>query len=411
VFFLRWDMKYFSKSPEEWNDYDQKKKVEKERNSLSHRRIKRYTNLLLIAIAVTAILFMIFGNNIGQRLPNSVSFSGMNMNLLAEEDYDFPKALSDIKITVTNISKTSKKLAIDNFSFIIVNTVTAETVYNFVYPQKIETDFSGISSKVLFNLEKEAEVSRIPNGDYEIRANMTINGKNIVLKKFFRYNHELIMNVYTQEEFYVQGEKPVVKFILSNMTDSKVTKEFFGDISVKSSDKIIIKKQITFGSLNLNPMEILELTYQIQEDIPFGQYMIEFNSPSFEKTYSTGLMVAKEKEKDGSQLLLGVTNMSYYSKGELLFLQLSLENKIKNQRYLQVDQVFVQLKNDEKVIFEYNNDTPQRVFISPMVVKKIFDINDFKEIRLERIGNYEIKVSVKIQNTYLNKSIRLQVVE
>ena len=404
-------MKYFSKSPEEWNDYDQKKKVEKERNSLSHRRIKRYTNLLLIAIAVTAILFMIFGNNIGQRLPNSVSFSGMNMNLLAEEDYDFPKALSDIKITVTNISKTSKKLAIDNFSFIIVNTVTAETVYNFVYPQKIETDFSGISSKVLFNLEKEAEVSRIPNGDYEIRANMTINGKNIVLKKFFRYNHELIMNVYTQEEFYVQGEKPVVKFILSNMTDSKVTKEFFGDISVKSSDKIIIKKQITFGSLNLNPMEILELTYQIQEDIPFGQYMIEFNSPSFEKTYSTGLMVAKEKEKDGSQLLLGVTNMSYYSKGELLFLQLSLENKIKNQRYLQVDQVFIQLKNDEKVIFEYNNDTPQRILISPMVVKKIFDINDFKEIRLERIGNYEIKISVKIQNTFLNKSIRLQVVE
>ena len=139
--------------------------------------------------------------------------------------------------------------------------------------------------------------------------------------------------------------------------------------------------------------------------------MIEFNSPSFEKTYSTGLMVAKEKEKDGSQLLLGVTNMSYYSKGELLFLQLSLENKIKNQRYLQVDQVFVQLKNDEKVIFEYNNDTPQRVFISPMVVKKIFDIADFKEIRIERIGNYEIKVSVKIQNTYLNKSIKLQVVE
>jgi hypothetical protein len=89
----------------------------------------------------------------------------------------------------------------------------------------------------------------------------------------------------------------------------------------------------------------------------------------------------------------------------------SLENKIKNQRYLQVDQVFIQLKNDEKVIFEYNNDTPQRVFISPMVVKKIFDINDFKEIRLERIGNYEIKISVKIQNTFLNKSIKLQVVE
>ncbi|HPA92691.1 MAG TPA: hypothetical protein PLI39_02125 [Petrotogaceae bacterium] len=404
-------MKYFSKSPEEWNDYDQKKKNEKERNNLSHRRIKKYTNLLLIAIAVTAILFMIFGNNIGQRLPNLVSFSGINMNLLAEEVYDFPKALSDVKITVTNISKASKKISIDNFSFIIINTATAETVYNFVFPQKIETEFSGISSKVLFNLEKEAEVSSIPNGEYEIRANMTINGKNIVLKKFFRYNHELIMNVYTQEEFYVQGEKPVVKFVLSNMTDSKVTKEFFGDISVKSSDKIILKKQITFGSLNLNPMEILELTYQIQEDIPFGQYMIEFNSPSFEKVYTAGLMVAKEKEKDGSQLQLGVTNMSYYSKGELLFLQVSLENKIKNQRYLQVDQVFIQLKNDEKVIFEYNNDTPQRVFISPMVVKKIFDINDFKEIRLERIGNYEIKISVKIQNTFLNKSIRLQVVE
>ncbi|HNV06070.1 MAG TPA: hypothetical protein PKH64_08125 [Petrotogaceae bacterium] len=404
-------MKYFSKSPEEWNDYDQKKKNEKERNNLSHRRIKKYTNLLLIAIAVTAILFMIFGNNIGQRLPNLVSFSGINMNLLAEEVYDFPKALSDVKITVTNISKASKKISIDNFSFIIINTATAETVYNFVFPQKIETEFSGISSKVLFNLEKEAEVSSIPNGEYEIRANMTINGKNIVLKKFFRYNHELIMNVYTQEEFYVQGEKPVVKFVLSNMTDSKVTKEFFGDISVKSSNKIILKKQITFGSLNLNPMEILELTYQIQEDIPFGQYMIEFNSPSFEKVYTAGLMVAKEKEKDGSQLQLGVTNMSYYSKGELLFLQVSLENKIKNQRYLQVDQVFIQLKNDEKVIFEYNNDTPQRVFISPMVVKKIFDINDFKEIRLERIGNYEIKISVKIQNTFLNKSIRLQVVE
>jgi len=404
-------MKYFSKSPEEWNDYDQKKKAEKERNNRPYKRIKRYTNLLLIAIAITAILFMIFGNNIGQRLPNLVSFSGINMNLLADEVYDFPKALSGVKITVTNISKASKKIIIDNFSFIIVNTATAETVYNFVFPQKIETEFSGISSKVLFSLEKEAEVSSIPNGEYEIRANMTINGKNIVLKKFFRYNHELIMNVYTQEEFYVQGEKPVVKFVISNMTDSKVTKEFFGDISVKSSDKIILKKQITFGSLNLNPMEIIELTYQIQEDIPFGQYMIEFNSPSFEKVYTAGLMVAKEKEKDGSQLQLGVTNMSYYSKGELLFLQVSLENKIKNQRYLQVDQVFIQLKNDEKVIFEYNNDTPQRVLISPMVVKKIFDINDFKEIRLERIGNYEIKISVKIQNTFLNKSIRLQVVE
>jgi hypothetical protein len=404
-------MKYFSKSPEEWNDYDQKKKAEKERNNRPYKRIKRYTNLLLIAIAITAILFMIFGNNIGQRLPNLVSFSGINMNLLADEVYDFPKALSGVKITVTNISKASKKIIIDNFSFIIVNTATAETVYNFVFPKKIETEFSGIASKVLFNLEKEAEVSSIPNGEYEIRANMTINGKNIVLKKFFRYNHELIMNVYTQEEFYVQGEKPVVKFVLSNMTDSKVTKEFFGDISVKSSDKIILKKQITFGSLNLNPMEILELTYQIQEDIPFGQYMIEFNSPSLEKVYTAGLIVAKEKEKDGSQLQLGVTNMSYYSKGEQLFLQVSLGNKIKNQRYLQVDQVFIQLKNDEKVIFEYNNDTPQRVFISPMVVKKIFDINDFKEIRLERIGNYEIKISVKIQNTFLNKSIRLQVVE
>jgi len=160
-------MKYFSKSPEEWNDYDQKKKNEKERNNLSHRRIKKYTNLLLIAIAVTAILFMIFGNNIGQRLPNLVSFSGINMNLLAEEVYDFPKALSDVKITVTNISKASKKISIDNFSFIIINTATAETVYNFVFPQKIETEFSGISSKVLFNLEKEAEVSSIPNGEYE----------------------------------------------------------------------------------------------------------------------------------------------------------------------------------------------------------------------------------------------------
>jgi len=312
-------MKYFSKSPEEWNDYDQKKKAEKERNNRPYKRIKRYTNLLLIAIAITAILFMIFGNNIGQRLPNLVSFSGINMNLLADEVYDFPKALSGVKITVTNISKASKKIIIDNFSFIIVNTATAETVYNFVFPQKIETEFSGISSKVLFSLEKEAEVSSIPNGEYEIRANMTINGKNIVLKKFFRYNHELIMNVYTQEEFYVQGEKPVVKFVISNMTDSKVTKEFFGDISVKSSDKIILKKQITFGSLNLNPMEIIELTYQIQEDIPFGQYMIEFNSPSFEKVYTAGLMVAKEKERDGSQLQLGGTNMSYYSKESCFF--------------------------------------------------------------------------------------------
>ncbi|HQH33133.1 MAG TPA: hypothetical protein PLA84_06360, partial [Petrotogaceae bacterium] len=130
-------MKYFSKSPEEWNDYDQKKKAEKERNNRPYKRIKRYTNLLLIAIAITAILFMIFGNNIGQRLPNLVSFSGINMNLLADEVYDFPKALSGVKITVTNISKASKKIIIDNFSFIIVNTATAETVYNFVFPQKI----------------------------------------------------------------------------------------------------------------------------------------------------------------------------------------------------------------------------------------------------------------------------------
>ncbi|MGY4687150.1 hypothetical protein X928_06280 [Petrotoga miotherma DSM 10691] len=402
-------MQYFSKSPEEWQKYDEERKKEKERREQPKKRIIRWTFYIVIFLSILSLIFIIIGRR-GSRfdLPYNVVIKGIHINLESKEEYYYPDNL-DIKVTIQNTNNKDSHITINNFSFLIVNQENSEVVYSYVFPQPVETDISPYKTILVFDLLREKEISNLDKGTYEARVTFVLNDENVNLVKTFNYNKGLIIDVSAKDMFYLTTEFPSVSILAVNGTNETFNKELFGTLTIKQNEKVIHSQKFSFGTLNLNPLSSIPLDFEINKKLDPGNYYVLFDFNSLEQTYATTLNIVNQTDKNYNDISLLVYVISAASRGDQLDFEGLLRNSNKQPRAFEISQVRFKLFYEEQLIYNYENNDLSRVYIPELGTTRVFDLSNVKTITLDRSGKYEIQFSVKIGDKIFSKKHTVEV--
>lgn len=402
-------MQYFSKSPEEWEEYDEKKRKQKEKKYGTRKKITKWTSYIIILLSIATLIFIFFGPRFSRfDLPYNVVVKGINLNLQAEEEYNYPDNV-DVKITMQNTNNTSTNITLEDFSFLILNTDTSEIVYSFAFTESIKTTIQAYQTILVFDLLREKELKGLKNGNYEIRSSFILNNENINLRKSFKYNQDLVLNIYPKEMFFLSNEFPVFDILVSNRTDSLISKELNGRYTVKTRDKEVFISEFSFGTLSLNPLESFTYDITINNIFTSDVYSVLFEFDSLSKSYLLTLPIFERIDESSENLSLIVYSTSNSDRGGPLYFEAHLKNGQRKHRGVLISSINFKLFFENNLIFNYENTDKFRVYLSELGTTKIFNINDIKNIMLDIAGNYEAQFSVKIGNKTFSQSKKIQV--
>lgn len=402
-------MQYFSKSPEEWEEYDEKKRKQKEKKYGTRKKITKWTSYIIILLSIATLIFIFFGPRFSRfDLPYNVVVKGINLNLQAEEEYNYPDNV-DVKITMQNTNNTSTNITLEDFSFLILNTDTSEIVYSFAFTESIKTTIQAYQTILVFDLLREKELKGLKNGNYEIRSSFILNNENINLRKSFKYNQDLVLNIYPKEMFFLSNEFPVFDILVSNRTDSLISKELNGRYTVKTRDKEVFISEFSFGTLSLNPLESFTYDITINNIFTSDVYSVLFEFDSLSKSYLLTLPIFERIDESSENLSLIVYSTSNSDRGGPLYFEAHLKNDQRKHRGVLISSINFKLFFENNLIFNYENTDKFRVYLSELGTTKIFNINDIKNIMLDIAGNYEAQFSVKIGNKTFSQSKKIQV--
>ncbi|KUK15406.1 MAG: Uncharacterized protein XD53_1169 [Petrotoga mobilis] len=402
-------MQYFSKSPEEWQKYDEERKKEKERREQPKKRIIRWTFYIVIFLSILTLIFIFMGRGSSRfDMPYSVVIKGFHINLESKEEYYYPDNL-DIKLTIQNTNNKDSHIKINNFSFLIVNQENSEVVYSYVFPQPVETDISQYQTILVFDLLREKEISNLDKGTYEARVAFILNDQNVNLVKTFKYDKGLIIDVSAKEMFYLTTEFPSVSILAVNGTDETFNKELFGTLTIKQREKVIHSQRFSFGTLNLNPLSSISLDFEINKKLDPGNYFVLFDFNSLEQTYVTTLNIVDQIDKNYNDISLLVYVVSVASRGDQLDFEGLIRNSNKEAKAFEISQVLFKLFYEGQIIYNYESNNLSRVYISELGTSKVFDLSNVKTITLDRSGKYEIQFSVNIGDKTFSKKHRFEV--
>lgn len=402
-------MQYFSKSPEEWQKYDEERKKERERREQSKKRIIRWTFYIVIFLSMLVFIFIIMGRR-GSRfdLPYNVVIKGIHINLESKEEYYYPDNL-DIKVTIQNTNNNDSHVEIDNFSFLIVNQESSEVEYSYVFSQPVEADISPYKTILVFDLLREKEISDLEKGTYEARVSFILNDESVNLVKTFEYNKGLIIDVSAKEMFYLTTEFPSISILAINGTNETFNKELFGTLTIKQKEKVIHSQKFSFGTLNLNPLSSIPLDFEINKNFDPGNYYLLFDFDSFEQTYVTTLNIVNQIDRNYNDISLLVYVISAASRGDQLYFEGLLRNSNEEPKAFEISQVIFRLFYEGQLIYNYENNDLSRVYITELGTAKVFDLSNVKTINLDRSGKYEIQFSVNIGDKTFSKKHTVKV--
>jgi len=402
-------MQYYSKSPEEWQKYDEERKKEKEKKEQPKKRIIRWTFYIIIFLSVLILVLIFIGRNTSRfDLPYNVVIKGIHINLESQEEYYYPDNL-DAKVTIQNTNSKDYHVNINNFSFLIVNQATSDVVFSYVFSEPVETNIPPYKTILVFDLLREKEISNLDKGTYEIRVTFILNDENVNLVKTFKYDKGLVINVSTKNMFYLTNEFPSVNIKAVNRTNEVLNKEVFGTLTIKQKEKVIHSENFSFGASNLNPLSSVSLDYEINKNLDPGDYYVLFNFKSIEQTYVTTLNIVDQTDKNYNDISLLMYVVSAASRGDTLNFEGLLKNSDKGAKAFEISQVLFKLFYEGQLIYNYENNDLSRVYISGLGTAKIFDLSDIKTITLDRSGKYEIQFSAKIGDKTFSKKNRIEV--
>ncbi len=402
-------MQYFSRSPEEWQKYDEERKKEKEKREEPKKRIVRWTFYIVIFLSILSLIFIIMGRRSSRfDLPYNVVIKGIHINLESKEEYYYPDKL-DIRVTMQNTNSNDSHIKIDNFSFLIVNKESSEVVYSYVFPQPVETDISPYETILVFDLLREKEISNLDKGTYEARVTFILNNENVNLVKTFKYNKGLIIDVSAKEMFYLTTEFPSLSILAVNRTNEIFTKELFGTLTIQQKEKVIHSQKFSFGTLNLNPLSSIPLDFEINKNLDPGNYYVIFDFDSLDQTYVTTLNIVNQIDKNYNDISLLVYVVSVASRGDQLDFEGLLRNSNEEPKAFEISQIQFKLFYEGELIYNYESNDLSRVYIAGLGAAKVFDLANFKTITLDRAGKYEIQFSVKIGDKTFSKRHRFEV--
>lgn len=399
-------MKYYSKSPKEWDEYDKEKQKNK---GDKYKTIRKYTAFLMIFIAIMALIFTFFGPKLSRfNLSYNIVIDGISFNLVTEDEFLYPDQITS-EVNVQNTTNKDKKIDIENFTYKILKSENQKTIYSFDYDEIVNANLNPYQTRLLFDLEKEAEISEKEAGEYIITTSFDFNDQKVNLSRKFLYKQGFKLNFYSDKNFYLTDENP--KFVVTFKNNSKefYSSEVFGKLIYSMDDENIYEQQINFGSIELQPLEVTQ--FQIKSDRKFeeGNYRVMFDIKSLNKKIVTSLNIAKQIESSPENVSINDFTLQTFEQGQNLYYKAYLDNKVKQPQSLIMNSHGIRVQYNGEEIYNYKNEEPKRVYIADFGSTEIFDLEQIKEIELDKKGRYFINFFVEIQGKLIKSQNSIEV--
>lgn len=221
-------MKYFSRDPDDWKKQEQEFLKREKENTKKYRRQGFY--FLIFNLVVVLIFF--FGLRLYYaQLPSEES--DINQLLLqVESPYNSGLPL-DLQVRLYNNYNKEREVILDGFTLSI--NKGDKTVYSFVQKDTVSASLEPFTSRLLFDLKREVELTSLEAGEYIVHVKVNVNGQQITAQKTFLSVEKYQVDVDGLMDFYFPGEIMKLSVYLINNT------AHLRDLEVKSL-KVTLKK-------------------------------------------------------------------------------------------------------------------------------------------------------------------------
>jgi len=399
-------MKYYSKSPKEWEKIDEEKRRNKKDK---YKTIKKYTVYLMIFIAIMALIFTFFGPKLSRfNLSYNIVIDGISFNLVTEDEFFYPDEITS-EVNVQNTTNNNKKINIENFKYEILKSENNETIFNFDYQESVNAELRPYQTRLLFDLEKEERIAELEAGKYIINTTFDFNEQKVNLSREFSYKQDFKLNFFAEDNFYLLDEKPVFLVSFKNNSKDMYNEEVFGKIIYSKNEKNIYEQTVNFGSIELQSLESSQ--FEIKSDRTFekGTYTVMFDISSMDKKIITKLHVSEEIDNESQNIAINDFTLQSFELNQDLYYKAYLDNKVRDPQSLIMNSHGITIRYNEDEIFNYQSEEPRRVFIAEYGSTEIFDLENIKEIELNKAGRYFITFFVEIEGKIITAQNSIEV--
>jgi len=399
-------MKYYSKSPKEWEKIDEEKRRNKKDK---YKTIKKYTVYLMIFIAIMALIFTFFGPKLSRfNLSYNIVIDGISFNLVTEDEFFYPDEITS-EVNVQNTTNNNKKINIENFKYEILKSENNETIFNFDYQESVNAELRPYQTRLLFDLEKEERIAELEAGKYIINTTFDFNEQKVNLSREFSYKQDFKLNFFAEDNFYLLDEKPVFLVSFKNNSKDMYNKEVFGKIIYSKNEKNIYEQTVNFGSIELQSLESSQ--FEIKSDRTFekGTYTVMFDISSMDKKIITKLHVSEEIDNESQNIAINDFTLQSFELNQDLYYKAYLDNKVRDPQSLIMNSHGITIRYNEDEILNYQSEEPRRVFIAEFGSTEIFDLENIKEIELNKAGRYFITFFVEIEGKIITAQNSIEV--
>lgn len=401
-------MKYFSRDPDDWKKQEQEFLKREKENTKKYRRQGFY--FLIFNLVVVLIFF--FGLRLYYaQLPSEES--DINQLLLqVESPYNSGSPL-DLQVRLYNNYNKEREVILDGFTLSI--NKGDKTVYSFVQKDTVSASLEPFTSRLLFDLKREVELTSLEAGEYIVHVKVNVNGQQITAQKTFLSVEKYQVDVDGLMDFYFPGEIMKLSVYLINNT------AHLRDLEVKSL-KVTLKKnneiiwqedsfdQKMWSEVGVGKSVLVEddLKFQFQQE---GRYILSIQAEVNGSLTSLSLPVACVREYDyGSN----IEKVDFYTDapkqnplGAKMSFSVYLQNPTAKDIFLLLDKLEVLLP-PSALDFQ---KTSVRIWLDPYARYEIFKFLPKNSSAITQPGIYKLIVRIHSSGKTREFESHIQILE
>jgi len=399
-------MKYLSKDPDEWKKKEENFLQREREKTRSHRRQGMYFLLLNIAI----VLIFFFGLRMYySQFPSQKS--EMNQLIIQVESPYTSGVPLEVKVRLYNNRNKSREVVLSDFSLQISGS--EGVVYSFFQRDTVRTTLDSFSSRLLFDLRKEAELTSLKSGEYTIIVKLKVDNEEIFAQKSFTSVEKYQLVVDGLLDFYLPGEVMNLSIYLVNNTATVRDLSIQSlKLSLKESDKIVWQREV--------PVQLKYSEVGIGKDVkiadqmnhPFqneGRFVLTVQCSVNNSLVSLSLPVicTNEYEKDLKKVKIYSDLPKQVNIRNLPAFSVYLQNTTNKDLFFFIDQIDVALPPSS---LSYQKKSV-RMWLDPYSQYEIFRFLPWNSPAITQAGVYKLTVRVYSGSDSKDFESSMQVVE
>ncbi|MEJ5229499.1 MAG: hypothetical protein WHT65_05815 [Pseudothermotoga sp.] len=399
-------MKYLSKDPEEWKKKEQDFLQREREKTRSHRKQGMYFLLLNIVI----VLIFFFGLRMYySQFPSQKS--EMNQLIIQVESPYTSGTSLDVKVRLYNNRNRSREVVLSDFSLQISGS--EGVVYSFFQKDTVRTTLDAFSSRLLFDLRREAELTSLKSGEYTITVRLRVDNEEIFAQKSFTSVEKYQLVVDGLLDFYLPGETMSLLIYLVNNTASVRDINIQSlKLSLKESDKVVWQQefpvQLKYSEVGIGKdVKVADkINYSLQSE---GRFVLTVQCSVNNSLVSLSLpvMCTSEYEKDLKKVKIYSDLPKQVSIRNLPTFSVYLQNTTNKDLFFFIDQIDVTLPPSS---LSYQKKSV-RLWLDAYSQYEIFKFLPWNSPAITRAGIYKLTVRVYSGSDSKDFESSMQVIE